>query len=136
MHNKIFLNCCKYAAMICGMLFLTSCSVFMAADKNGVSIEELSVCRTRECLLAKGATPISSEKNASNASASEVFKSRKPTGSTARAVMHGVLDLSTGFIWEIIGTPIELTLNKEEMYLFKVLYKNNSNEVKAVQLAN
>jgi hypothetical protein len=133
MFNKV-LNCHKYIALTCSMLLLTSCSVFMAANKQGVSLEELSTCHTRECLLSKGATSVSSEKNKNGVLTSEVFQARKPTGSATRAVMHGVLDVSTFGIWEAVGTPIEGTLDKKEMYVFNVVYKNKGSDIKAVQL--
>ena len=44
-------------------LFLWSCSVFMAAKKEGVSIDELNQCRTRSCIISKGAIPIDAKKN-------------------------------------------------------------------------
>lgn len=42
---------------------LPSCSVFKAAKKEGVALEEVTTCKTRTCLVAKGAEPVSCELN-------------------------------------------------------------------------
>lgn len=109
-------------------LILPSCSVFMAANKKGVDISELSQCSTRNCLIAKGAEPIGRKNN------TETFKAQKPTGSVARAAMHGVLDVATLGIWEAAGTPIEASVNKKEMYVFKVSYKGTSESISHVEI--
>ena len=134
MKNKFYSNFGTLVVVI-SVLFLTSCSVFMAANKSGVSLEQLSACKIRECLLSNGATPISSKKNKSGTLVEEIYKAKKPTGSAARAAMHGVLDVATLGIWEVAGTPIEGTMNKDEVYILKVLYKDNGEDIKAIQLA-
>jgi len=48
--------------IILSFLFLPSCSVYMASKKEGVSIDELSQCKTRSCILSKGATPLETKK--------------------------------------------------------------------------
>ena len=116
------------------MLLLTSCSVFMAANKSGVSIEKINECRTRGCLIADGAIPISSKKNKDGSLAEEVFQVKKPTGSTSRAVMHGALDVATMGIWEVAGTPMEGVMGQKEMYAIKALYKGNGEDISAIQL--
>lgn len=131
MKNKI----CSLIAVMVGTLLLTSCSVFMAAKHNGADMNSLSTCKTKECLIAKGATVISSKKDKNGYLIEEVYQIRKPTGSTARSVMHGLLDVSTLGIWEVVGTPMELVINKKEMCIFKVVYKNKGEEIQAVQLA-
>jgi len=44
------------------IILLSGCSVFMAAKKEGISIDELSQCRTRSCVISKGAVPTKTEK--------------------------------------------------------------------------
>jgi hypothetical protein len=131
MKNKI----CSVIVVMIGALLLTSCSVFMAANHKGEDMTKLSTCKTKECLIAKGATVISSKKDKNGYLTEEVYQIRKPTGSTPRALMHGLLDISTLGIWEVVGTPMELVLNKKEMCIFKVIYKNKGEEIQAVQLA-
>lgn len=49
--------------------------------------------------------------------------------------MHGFLDVATFGIWEIAGTPIEGTLNKNEFYSVKVIYQKDGETIKSVLLS-
>ena len=120
MKNKILLT-------IPLALCISSCSVFMAADKKGVDPQTIMNCSTRSCLIAAGAEPIS--KPAKN---EETFKAKVATGSTSRAVLNGTLDVFTLGIWEAAGTPIEGSLDKDQMFTFKVKYKANSEDIESV----
>jgi len=115
-------------------VLLSSCSVYMASKKEGVKLEEASQCKTRGCLIAKGAIPVSS-RTAEDGTLIEVFNIRKPTGSTSRAVMHGVLDVATLGLWELAGTPIEGSQNKTEMIPIAVSYNKDETlkDVKVLQ---
>jgi hypothetical protein len=96
-----------FLLILISIFFLPSCSVYMAAKKEGVNIEELAQCKNRICLLSKGATPFASEEDEGGILLSEDLLVQRPTGSTGRAVMHGVLDVFTLGLWEVAGTPIE-----------------------------
>ena len=111
---------------------ITSCSVYMAAKKEGVSINEIQQCKTRACLIAKGAETISSERN-KQGELIETYKVRKEKGSVARAAMHGVLDIATLGIWEVAGTPIEGAKGKKKFFAIKVYYDKEEN-IKKVEL--
>ena len=115
------------------VFILTSCSVFMAAKKEGVSIDQLSQCRTRSCLISKGAIPIDSKTNDDGILIEETYQAQKPKGSASRAAMHGCLDVLTLGIWEVAGTPIEGSKGKKEMYSIKVHYENGEN-IKNIEL--
>lgn len=121
-----------FAIIIIGVILTTACSVFMAAKKEGVSVEELSQCRTRSCVLSKGAVPNKTEKN-EQGEIIEAYTVQAPKGSTARAVMHGVLDVATFGIWEAAGTPMEEAMGKKKYYSIKVIYDKDEN-VKKVEL--
>ena len=110
--------------VLLSFLFLSSCSVFMAAKKEGVSIDELNQCRTRSCILSKGAIPIDAKKNEYSEVIEETYQVQKPTGSAGRAAMHGVLDVFTLGLWEVAGTPIEGSAGKKEMYPIKIYYED------------
>lgn len=111
---------------------LTSCSVVMAAKKDGTSIERVQGARTRAQILATGPVVISSEYNQCN-DLVETYQFQKPRGSAARAFMHGVLDISTCGIWEVIGTPIEACQIEKEFYIIRITYDQND-VVKLVEL--
>ena len=98
-----------------------SCSVFMAAKKEGADINQVQASHTRSDFLNLGAKIITSERMP-NGELVETYQIPKQRGSTARAVMHGLLDISTFFIWELAGTPIEGSLNKPEFITVKVTY--------------
>lgn len=111
---------------------LSSCSVVMASDKGGVGIETVQSIRNRMQLIALGAEPISSSKNDQGENV-EVFKVMKERGSIARAFMHGLLDLSTCFIWELAGTPIESALDEKKYFSLKVTFDADE-QIKKVEL--
>lgn len=99
----------------------TSCSVAMAARKDGVSINRVQSCCTRGQLLACGVMIISSERMTSGELV-EVYQIQKERGSAARALMHGALDVGTCGLWEVVGTPIEACTDQREYYAIRVYY--------------
>ncbi len=111
---------------------LSSCSVAMAANRSGTDVGQVQKARTRGQLIALGAQVIGSDKDA-DGNLVESYRIQKEKGSVARALMHGVLDVSTLGLWEAIGTPIEGSLNKKEYFSIKVLYDKDEN-VKKVEL--
>ncbi|MEW6214676.1 MAG: hypothetical protein AB1478_05655 [Nitrospirota bacterium] len=122
----------KISLLLVTVLCLSSCSVFMAAKHEGTSPEEIQQCRTRGCLLAKGVEVISSEKNV-DGELIDTCKVMKKKGSTARAIMHGLLDVATLGIWEVAGTPIEGATGKKEYFTIRVYYDKEEN-IKKVEL--
>jgi hypothetical protein len=102
----------------------SSCSVVMASKKEGVNVEQVRSCRTRAQLLACGATIVSTDKLPSGELV-ETYQIPQEKGSTARAVMHGLLDVATFGIWEAAGTPIEGSLSQKEFFIVKVYYNKN-----------
>lgn len=115
-------------AIISLVFILTGCSVFMAARRSGTSIEEAQRCRTRSCLIAKeGVTVIDSKEDEKGELIYEDYKIEKKKGSTARAVMHGILDVATYGIWKVAGAPIEGAKGKKETIAIRVYYDENKN---------
>lgn len=113
-------------------LLLSSCSVMMASNRGGTDLDSVQSFPTRLELLAAGAEPIES-RTLEDGSSVETFRILKKHGSVARAFMHGLLDLSTGFLWEIAGTPIESTLNEKKFYAIRVTFDADS-RVKKMEL--
>lgn len=118
--------------LMLGLTLLSSCSVVMAAKKDGTSIEKVQGARTRAQILSTGPLVISSEYNECSELV-EVYQFQKPRGSAARAFMHGALDISTCGLWEVIGTPIEACQNEKEFYVIRITYDQND-IVKLVEL--
>lgn len=107
----------------------TSCSVCMAARKEGTNVVKIQHCKTRSEILAQDAQIISAERNESGELV-ETCKFKKERGSTARAAMHGVLDIATTGLWEFIGTPIEGSI-QDEFFCLRIVY-NDDNTVKRI----
>ncbi len=104
----------------------------MAANKSGNDISKVQSSRTRGQVLSTGAKIIASEKDADGCLV-ETYQLQKEKGSIARAIMHGVLDVSTLGVWEAVGTPIEGSMNKKEYVSFKVFYDKNEG-IKKIEL--
>jgi hypothetical protein len=104
-----------------GACLLSSCSVYKAACKDGADIQEVQSSHTRNEFLNLGARVVSSERLPTGELV-ETYQIPKARGSAARSVMHGLLDLSTCFIWEVAGTPIEYSLDKQEFITVKVTF--------------
>lgn len=103
------------------ILLLTGCSVYMAADKSGTDIASVQKCNTRIQFVNLGAQILSSERM-QDGTLVEIYRVKAEKGSAIRSVMHGLLDLSTGFLWELAGTPIEAALNQDKFMTVKVTY--------------
>lgn len=116
MKNIIFL--------LLSLTVLSSCSVVMAARKDGVSVEKVQASRTRGQILATGPTVVSSDLLPSGQIV-EVYQFQKERGSAARAFMHGLLDVSTCGLWEVVGTPIEAIADQKEYYTIRITYDEN-----------
>lgn len=100
---------------------LPSCSVAMAARKSGTSVNDVQLANTRGQILSLGAKVISTEKD-DKGNIVETYLVQKEKGSIARAFMHGILDISTCGVWEVVGTPIEGTMYKPEYFTVKISY--------------
>ncbi len=127
MKKNIFLG--LLTASLCG---LSSCSVVMAAQKEGTNVSNVQQCKNRNQFIALGGKIISSDRMP-NGDLVESYKFKKERGSAARALMHGLLDVSTLGLWEVIGTPIEVCCDKVEFFCIKAIYDSDNN-VKSVVL--
>ena len=111
---------------------LTSCSVIMASKREGFDLNSVQSARSREEFLDLAGEPISTEVS-EDGDRVEIYHILKEKGSTARALMHGLLDISTGFLWEFAGTPIESSLSEKKYYSVKVSF-DEEDQVKKLEL--
>src|SRR5579872_1085436 len=109
----------------------SSCSVMMASKMQGVELDSIPNIRSRAELIAL-AEPIESRRN-DDGERVEIYKILEQKGSIARAVMHGLLDISTGFLWEFAGTPIESALTQDKFISVKVTF-DAEDQIKKVEL--
>jgi len=115
----------QYGLMLISVSVLSSCSVVMAAKKEGTNVSKVQQCRTRGQFIALGGSVISSERQ-QNGDLIETYQFKKERGSSARAFMHGLLDVSTLGLWEVVGTPIEGS-ESLECFSVKVIYDREEN---------
>lgn len=109
------------------------CSVYMASKSEGMKPLEfqknLAKCNNRTCVLLMGPKVISSTKH-SDGTMTEEYRFAIDTGATSRAVMHGLLDVATIGIWEIAGTPIESSKQKNGYLFIKITYDKDENIIR------
>ena len=117
--------------MIFCIFFMSSCSVAMAAKKDGTTIQNVQKCHNRMNFLALGGKVISTE-TLDNGNLVEIYTFKTENSSISRAIMHGLLDISTFGIWEFAGIPIEKSA-KGEKFSVKVVDDDHEN-IKSVIL--
>ena len=108
------------------MLPLTGCSVGMAL--SGEEDPDLSVLRVGasrgqvEMELGKPAAEILADDGYTYATYAYSLGNKPSAG---RAVAHGVMDVLTLGLWEIVGTPVEAVAAKENEHAVVVVYDRN-----------
>ncbi|MEI8054767.1 MAG: hypothetical protein WCH10_02040 [bacterium] len=115
---------------ICIGLLLSGCSVYKAASNEGVSVSDVSKCKTRTCLLSHGMEVIDRHEE-KNGKYLETYRAvaRKSGATYARAVGHGALDLMTLGLWEAVGTPVEGAMSNNRGYItLKTAYQRKGAE--------
>ena len=121
--NNILRTCILLLALISTM---SACSVFMAAkqpEKKDLSLLKAGV--SRAVLISEFGAPVVSEYK--DGKRYEIFKFVQgySTGAKAgRAFLHGAASIATLGLWELFGTPTEITFNGDEM-AFQVSYNEN-----------
>ncbi len=112
------------------------CSVFMAANQPDAKDVDLFKPGTkRELILAEFGTPMNSETNG-NGQLEEIYKFTQGYSGGAkagRALFHGVADVFTLGLWEVLGTPIEGGFDGDEMS-FRVTYDERKTIVSVTPL--
>jgi hypothetical protein len=111
---------------------LNACGVYMASKKEGADFDTLAACKTKTCLLANDAQPLTITGLPEN---TEPYKVLKAHGSISRAAMHGVLDVQSLGLWEVAGTPIEGSFDKDNFYGIRVAYEPGTENINQIALA-
>lgn len=124
-----------FPAFLAFLIFLSGCSVYMAAKQPDVkNVDLFKVGVPRGMLLAEFGPPIHSETK--DGKKTEIFKFVQgySTGAKAgRAVFHGAADVLTLGLWEVIGTPTEGVFSGDEM-AFQVTYDADDRIAEVVAL--
>lgn len=108
---------------VCCVSF-SGCSVVMAAkqpDKKNLKV--LTVGAPRANILAEFGAPAGTETD-SEGNKVDIFQFKQgfdTATKTARSVVHGVADVCTLGLWEVVGTPAEALFGAKDMAV-KVTY--------------
>lgn len=122
----------KGKALLAGSLlisiacFSSGCAVFMAAHQPGKrDLNVLTVGMPRNAVISEFGAPIHTE--VENGKKADIFKFTQGYSKgvkAVRAVGHGVADVFTLGLWEVVGTPAEATLSGTEIAV-KVTYDSS-----------
>ena len=116
----------RFYLLIPSLLFITGCSVVMATQqpaRRDLSVLTNGVDRSR--VIAELGTPLTTEEK--DGKKIDVFNIRQgySTGAKAgRAIFHGVADVLTLGLWEVVGTPVEAIASGTDVKL-SVCYDTN-----------
>jgi len=111
----------KVILALMALCAFTSCSVVMAAKKEGTSIDKVQNCSSRAQYIGAGGEIVHSEQKP-NGNLVEIYRFKKEKGSATRAFMHGAMDVMTLGVWEVVGTPIEACADDNGFFSIEVEY--------------
>ena len=121
--------------LIVGTFNITGWSVFMAAKQpEKKDTKMLAVGVPRAVILAEFGAPVSTVKNGDETV--DIFSFKQGYGKAAkfgRMMFHGVADVATLGLWEIIGTPVESGFDGNNI-AYQITYDQNDNVKTVVQL--
>lgn len=134
MLNKFKIFC------IAGAMFTVSgCAVYKATSNEGIAVWDIKHCTTRECFLSHGMDVLETHEDKAGKYI-VVYRSlaRKSGVNYFRAAGHGVLDVATLGLWEVVGTPIEGALSNNRGYITaKAIYACKAQEkIEHLQIYN
>ena len=113
----------RFFLLLC---LLPGCSVYRASSNDGVSLEDLLGCDTKDSFLSQGMKVVGGCQ-CKDGKYIETYKSVESASGLhyVRAVGHGVLDVVTLGLWELAGTPIEGAMcNNKASIIVKAVYKD------------
>lgn len=103
----------KAIMIVCFFILSTSCAVVKATnqpEKKDLNVLQQGV--TRDKVVAELGKPVDSTfKSGKRVDTYSFVQGYSKTAKTLRALGHGVADVSTFGLWEVVGTPIEGVAN-------------------------
>ena len=117
------MNYTKWMVLGLCTLFITGCSTVMAAHQPGKKdLNVLSAGMPRDSVIAEIGSPVDTQTE--NGKKVDIFKfvqGYSQANKTVRTIGHGVADVFTLGLWEVVGTPAEATFHGEDIAV-KVTY--------------
>ncbi|OEU70744.1 MAG: hypothetical protein BA863_14765 [Desulfovibrio sp. S3730MH75] len=116
----------------------SGCSVYMAANQDDA--KEMSIItegQPRSVMLGEFGQPVSTVTRSDGTVEYDVFSFRDGYSGGAkagRALFHGVADVFTLGLWEIVGTPVEAVANGDQMS-YKIFYDEHGEVSNIVPLS-
>lgn len=114
---------------------LNSCSVYMAAtqpEKKDTNV--LAVGTPRSMVIAELGQPSSTEvKNNKRTDYFSFVQGYSKGAKAGRAVLHGAADVLTLGLWEVIGTPAEVTFSGDKV-IYEVIYDKDDKVEKVIPI--
>jgi hypothetical protein len=109
--------------VIFSLFFFSGCSVYMAANQpSAKNVDLFKVGTPRGLLLAEFGLPIVAEVRDEKKYEIYKFTEGYSNGAKAgRAMLHGVGDVLTLGLWEVVATPTEIAFDGDEI-AFQVRY--------------
>lgn len=109
-------HCKRILAILLPLLFVQGCSVYMAAnqpDKRNMDL--FSVGTPRNLVMAEFGLPIAtSEKDGKKVEIYSFVQGYSTGAKVGRTIGHGVADVLTLGLWEVVGTPTEATFDGDK----------------------
>lgn len=115
---KITLKNPSIVTTLIALSLLSGCSVYKAASNDGIVVPEIRDCTTKGCFLSHGMDIIDKHQE-EDGQYTETYraKARKSGLNYVRAAGHGILDVATIGLWEVVGTPVEGSLSNNRGYI-------------------
>ncbi len=117
------------------LVFSSACSVHMAATQpSRKNVDLFRPGTPRAQLLAEFGNPVAGEEK--DGKRMDIFRFRQGYSGGAkavRAVTHGVMDVLTIGLWEVVGTPVEGVADGEDV-AYQVTYDTNDCVAQALPL--
>lgn len=133
MKKLLRITICSF--LLVNMLNITGCSVFMAAKQpEKKDTKMLVVGVPRAIVLSELGAPVSTVRKSSETV--DVFSFKQGYGKAAkfgRTMLHGVADIATLGLWELIGTPVESSFDGNNV-AYQITYDENENIKNVIQL--
>ena len=121
---------------VLAMVLFHGCSVYMAAKQpEKKNVDVLAVGTPRSLVLAEMGNPASSEtKDGKRVDIFSFVQGYSKGAKTGRALFHGVADVFTIGLWEVVATPTEAIFDGSKM-AFEVRYDTDERVEKVTQLS-
>jgi outer membrane protein assembly factor BamE (lipoprotein component of BamABCDE complex) len=117
------------------LLNLAGCSVYMAAKQpSQKNLDVMAVGTPRSLVLAELGSPAATEtRDGKKVDVFSFVQGYSQGSKTTRAVFHGLADVFTAGLWEVVGTPTESIFHGTKVS-YEVTYDDGSRVEKVVAL--